>query len=277
LRDEHRIVLHPGRVVAARVKRELSRHGLKRHVLEMHEFPCEAPGNEDLPWAGALKALDAAVPALSGGRSYASVILSNHFMRYALVPWSDALSDAKEEIAYAQHSFSELYGRDGGEWELRISRGRGCMPQMASAVDRRLLGSLRESLERAGIGLKSIQPHLMQAYNACHAALRGRSAWLALVEDGNLCLALLQKGHWSWVRSMRIGSHWLEELPRLLEREAFNADVEAGTDEVLLWAPEHDDVLAVTCGRWKIRQLQPALMPSLEAGIAGRFAPYMSE
>ncbi len=277
LRDEQRIVLHPGRIVAARVKRELSRRGLKRHVVEMHEFPCEPPASEDLPWAGALRALEAAVPALSGGRSYASVILSNHFMRYALVPWSNAVSDAKEEIAYAQHSFSELYGRDSGEWELRISRGQGCMPQMASAVDGRLLGSLREVLERGGFDLKSIRPHLMQAYNACHAVLRDRSAWLALVEDGSLCLALLQKGRWSWVRSMRVGSCWHEELPRLLEREAFNADIETGTDEVLLWAPEHDGELAVASGRWKIRKLQPALMPSLDASIGGRFALYMSE
>jgi hypothetical protein len=276
LRDEHRIVLHPDRVVLARMKRELSRHGLKRHVQAIHELPC-VPAGDDLPWSGALRVLEAALPEFSGRKSYATVVLSNQFIRYALIPWSDALIDAKEEMAYARHSFSEMYGQDSGTWELRVSPGRGCTAQMASAVDARLLGSLRESLGRFAVNLKSIQPHLMLACNACHASLRGRSAWLAVLEHGNLCLALLQKGRWSWVRSMRIGSHWHEELPRLLEREAFNANVDSDINDVLLWAPEHEEAPLVLGGRWKIQNLQPRWMPALGTEAASRFAMYMSE
>ena len=276
LRDEHRIVLHPHRVVLARVKREFSRHGLKRHVQAIHELPCAPVTGEDLPWTSALKVLEAAMPEFCGGKSHASVVLSNHFMRYALVPWSDALNDATEERAYAQHSFSELYGRDSSEWELRISPGRGCMSQIASAVDARLLGSLRELSGRLGVNLKSIQPHLMLAYNTCRTSLRDRSAWLAVVEHGNLCLALLQKGRWSWVRSMRTGN-WQEELPLFLDRESLNADIESHIGDVFLWAPEHEGEPAVSSGRWKIQNLRPALMPSLNPQISGRFAMYTSE
>ncbi len=277
LRDEHRIVLHPNRVVMARVKRELARHGLKRHVQAIHELPCATAKDDELPWSSALRVLEAAMPEFCGGKSHASVVLSNHFMRYVLVPWSDALKDAKEEMAYAQHSFSELYGRDCSEWELRISPGQGCMSQMASAVDTRLLKSLRELSGRLGVNLRSIQPHLMLAYNACRTSLRDRSAWLALVEHGNLCLALLHKGRWSWVRSMRTGEHWQEELPLFLDRESLNADMETHVNEVFLWAPEHEDEPAVSSGRWKIHNLQPELMPSLSPEISGRFAMYMSE
>lgn len=277
LRDEHRIVLHPNRVVLARVKREISRHGLKRHVQAIHELPCAPVTGEELPWTGALRVLEAAMPEFCGGKAYASVVLSNHFMRYALVPWSNALNDAREERAYAQHSFSQLYGRDSHEWELRISPGKGCVPQMASAVDTRLLSALRQLLERLGVNLKSIQPHLMLAYNACRTSLRDRSAWLALVENGNLCLALLQKGRWSWVRSMRTGNCWQEELPRFLDRESLNADIESHIDDVFLWAPEHEGEPPVCGGHWKIQNLQPALMPSLYPELSGRFAMYMSE
>ena len=49
LRDEHRIVLRPDRVVLARMKRELSRHGLKRHVQAIHELPCVPATGDDLP------------------------------------------------------------------------------------------------------------------------------------------------------------------------------------------------------------------------------------
>ncbi len=276
LRDEHRIVLRPDGVVLARMKRELSRHGMKRHVQALHELPCTPATGEDLPWSGALRALEAALPEFSDGKSYATVVLSNHFMRYALIPWTDALSDEREEMAYARHSFSEMYGRDSGEWELRISSRWGSAPQMASAVDTRLLESLRELTDRLDVDLRSIQPHLMLAFNACRKSLRDRSAWLALIEHGNLCLALLQRGHWTWVRTMRIGELWQEELPRLLERETFNAGMETSVSDVLLWAPEHEETTFAS-GQWKIRHMRPPRLPSLGPEIGSRFTMYMSE
>ncbi len=277
LRDEQRIVLRPDRVVLAQMKREWTRHGLKRHVHSMQELPCLPTNGDGLPWSGALGVLESALPTISGRRSHATVVLSNHFMRYALIPWSDSLFDAREIKAYAQHSFSEVYGRDSNIWELSINSGKSGVLQMASAVDTRLLDSLRELFGRAGVNLKSIQPHLMLAYNACKASLRGRSAWLALIEHGNLCLALLQEGRWTWVRSMRIGIQWQEELPLFLEREAINACAETGINDVLLWTPEHEAASFVSGGRWNVQHMQPSLVPSLSPELGNRFSMYMSE
>jgi hypothetical protein len=277
LRDECRIVLRPDCVVLAQLRRELTRLGLKRHVQARLVVPCDPPDDEKKPWGGALKALEAALPGFAGDKSYATVILSNHFMRYTLVPWSDVLNDETEEIAYAQHSFNEMYGRDAGEWELRISSGSYGMPQLASAVDARLPGDLRDMFGRQKVGLRSIRPHLMVAYNACHAALQGQSAWLALVEQGNLCLAWLQKGEWSWIRSMRIGAHWHKELPFLLNREALVADIEGCTNDVFLWAPDCQDAQIASDVRWRVRHMQPVCMPSIGPALDSRFAMYMSE
>jgi hypothetical protein len=276
LRDECRIVLRPDCVVLARLRRELAHLGLKRHMLAKQVVPCNVPGDEKTPWGGALKALEAVMPGFADSKSYATVVLSNHFMRYALVPWSDALDDETEEVAYARHSFNEMYGSDASNWELRISQGKAGIPQLACAVDARLPESLRDLFGRVGIGLKSIQPHLMVAYNACHASLHDKSAWLALVEEGNLCLALLQKGKWSWVRSMRIGPHWHKELPFLLNREALVSDIESSTNEVFLWAPDCRDVSIASGGRWQIQPVQPARMPSIEPVLDSRFSMYMS-
>jgi hypothetical protein len=277
LRDEQRVVLRPDRVIVAQMKREWTRHGLKRHVHSMQELPCLLESGEGLPWSAALNVLESVLSELSGGKSHATVVLSNHFMRYALIPWNDSLFDAKEIKAYAQHSFREMYGRDANIWELSISSGKSGMLHMAGAVDTRLLDSLRELFGRAGVNLKSIQPHLMLAYNACKASLRGRSAWLALLEHGNLCLALLQEGRWTWVRSMRIGTEWRDELPLLLEREAFNACLGADINDVLLWTPEHETAPFVSGGRWNVQPMQPSFIPSLSPELESRFAMYMSE
>jgi hypothetical protein len=273
--DELRVVLHPEHVVLARLKRELTHRGVKRCVQSVSDIACEPAADAALPWEPALKALASGLAAQSAAHANVTVILSNHFMRYALVPWSDALSDESEERVFAQHTFDELYGRDENRWDLRISSGRSGMPQLASAVDERLTTALRGVLAQPGCRLRSIQPHLMLAYNACYPELRGKSAWLAVVEQGSLCLALLQQGLWSWVRMMRIDGG--QELPLLLNREAHLASCESGVDEVLLWTPEQAEATDTAEGRWKFRQLQPLFLPSCSADVDDRFAMYLSE
>lgn len=273
--DELRVVLHPEHVVLARLKRELTRRGLKRCVRAVHDMPCEAPADGALPWEPALKALEAGLAGQAAEHAQVTVILSNHFMRYALVPWSDALSDENEEQVFAQHTFDELYGREETRWELRISSGRSGMPQVASAVDARLTAALRGLLARPGYRLRSIQPHLMLAYNACYPELRGKSAWLAVVEQGSLCLALLQQGLWTWIRMMRIDGG--QELPLLLNREAHLANCESGVDEVLLWTPGQGVAPGAGEGRWQFRQLQPLFLPTCGADVDDRYAMYLSE
>jgi len=276
-RDEFRIVLRPRQVAVAQLRRVLTRQGLRRHMLATWIVPCKTPAADKTPWSGALAALDAVLPEIAERRACATVILSNHFTRYAMVPWSDELSNETEELSYARHTFSEIYGRDEGDWELRISPGKSGKPQLASAVDAGLLASLREMFGRRQVSLSSVRPHLMVACNACQAMLRTRSAWLALVEQGSLCLALLQDGQLSWVRTMRTGDQWHKELPFLLNREALVANIEVSTDEVLLWAPDLQRVPVVAGGRWEIRHLQPAQMPSVAHEVDGRFAMYMSD
>ena len=276
LRDEYRIVLRPDCEVLAQLKRELVPRGLRYCIHATRVVPCSPPTDKKLPWGGALKALETVLPEFAERKSHATVILSNHFMRYALVPWSDVLNDEAEEIAYARYSFNQMYGSDANEWELRISPGEAGMPQLASAVNASLADTLREICGRCEISLRSIQPHLMQAYNACHASLHGQSAWLALVEHGNLCLAWLHKGQWAWIRTMRIGPHWDKALPFLLSRAALVANIETSTNDVFVWAPDCRHAPTISDGRWQIRYMQPARMPNVGSALDSRFAMYMS-
>lgn len=276
-RDECRIVLHPQQLVLGQLQRGLTRRGLSSRVLARRFVPCRAPAPGQPPWSGALKALEEVMPEIAEQRAHATVILSNHFMRYAMVPWSDALNDEAEDISWARHTFGEMYGREAGDWELRVSPGRPGDAQLASAVDARLAGALRELFGRHQVGLGSIRPHLMHACNACRGLLQQRSSWMALVEQGNLCLALLQKGRLAWVRSMRTGRHWHKELPFLLNREELVANIQVPSGDVLLWAPEQMHAPTLAGGRWKLRALQPPRMPSMGPQLDNRFALYMSD
>ena len=239
------IVIYPEQLVLLNVTGNRTLRGLKRHVHARTRIPCEAAGDDDMPWSGAIRTLATSLPRLARRNMKVTVILSNQFMHYVLVPWCDKLSGKNEEMVYARHCFGEVYGDAADAWELRLSPDRAGVPALASAVDKKLLDELRGLLVHAGVDIKSIQPHLMAAHNIFHASLHGRSAWLALLEPGNLCLVMLHKGQWTWIRKMRIGEAWHEELPMILEREECLAGTEAAVNEVLLWTPHlHDgDVL----------------------------------
>lgn len=272
-RDEHRIVLYQDQVVLVSIRRELTRHGMSRQVLGKEIFSCNAAAG-DMPWDDALRTLETALLSGEHRKSHATAVISNQFMRYALIPRNEALSDDREEMIFARHSFKEMYGDDVDSWELRISHHSTGMMQMACAMDARLLGALRALFGRLKISLQSIQPHLMMAYNSCHTVLHDRSAWLVLAERGNLCFALLQDGQWSWVRTVRGGENWHEDLPVFLEREAFLANTGIATSDVFVWAPGHQDEPLPSGSPWQFQHLQPQPIPGLASECDKQFAMY---
>lgn len=273
-------VIYPDHLVLLNAASKLTTRGIKRHIHAQATIPCEPASDAGEPWSGALKTMETALPLFAPRHAKVTVILSNHFVHYMLVPWCDKLNSEKEELAHARHCMAEVYGEAAAGWEVRLSPDKAGAPAMASAVDKRLLEELRGLLGRAEVSIKSIQPHLMTAHNTCHASLKGRSAWLALLEPGNLCLAMLEKGQWSWMRKMRIGKDWQEELLAILEREECVAGADAAANDVLLWAPHLQEsnvpgwrqILADK--KWQFQHLQasPKYGFGMDDGLAGMAA-----
>lgn len=263
------IVLCPDQVALLHLRRKLTLRGMERELLGSETLHAENGG--DTPWGGALDALGAALPRFAGHNAQANVILSNHFVHYVLVPWCENL-DNEEEQAYAVHCFKEVYGDAVDGWEIRISPNSAGLPALASAVDGALLGRLRGLLEEQGLVVKSIQPHLMLAFNSCRTRLHGCNAWFAMLEPGSLCLGALRDGQFVWMRKMRIGQAWQDELPMLLEREAYLADVGLDTNEVLLWAPQLEGEEIREAGLWNIRQLNPGSMYGHALQTSGQYS-----
>jgi hypothetical protein len=205
-------------------------------VLESRVEPCD-PGFGPQPWDGAVSALKVCDPALR-----ATAVLSNHFVRYALVPWSDALDGHDEEEAYVRHHFAKIHGEPAASWALRWTESGKA--RLASAIDRALLDALRQALPR----LASVQPYLMAAVNRCRNAIPKSGAWLALVEGERACIALHAGGDWRSVQNAR--GAWLD----LLERERHRA---AGKvpDLALVAGARMDAEVA----GWRFRELEGGL------------------
>lgn len=264
-RNELRVVLCPDRVALQRADSRLTPRGyvVQNKAREVVECATDAEAGDN--WSAALRTLEEALPRVAAVGMQAQVILSNHFVHYMVVPWMDKLSDA-EELVFARHCFSDVYGAAADSWSVRASLGKRGAPTLASAVPTKLLEELRGAFEKVAVRVHSIQPHLMAACNSCKAGLEGRSAWIALLERNSMCLAMVHQGQLTWVRQLRIAD-WHAELPAILEREAYLAD-SADTDEVLLWAPHLDGAQVPPMGRWRIEHLIPA-DGHFDAGLQG--------
>jgi hypothetical protein len=176
-----------------------------------------AVGERKIPCEDPLQAL----PTLELPRAQVSVILSNAFVRYALVPWSDALSGEAEEAAYVRHHFLRVHGERAKGWTFRASPAPAGQARLCSAIDTALLEGLKKSLKK----LVSVQPALMAVFNRSRGEIPAAGAWLALVESDRACVGLHTKGNWQAVSNGKMSSRgdWLPILE--LERHRLAGEV----------------------------------------------------
>jgi len=192
------------------------------------------------PWHGALAALRA---VQWKERARITAVLSNHFVRYALVPWNKALADPAEEEAYVRHHFARIHGERAKSWTLRWSAEAADAPRLASAVDAALVSELKNCFTGKA-RLVSIQPYLMAAANRAQRAVPASGAWLVFAERERACVALHAGGRWRSVQNAK--GPWLATL----EREWHRAEASAPRLALLVGARPVGDAPG-----WTFREL----------------------
>lgn len=176
-------------------------------VLRGQSVACDAAYGLE-PWHGALERLK----SVDLGKCRVTLELSNHLVRYALVPWSDALATPAEEQAYVRHHFAKIHGERTKGWTVRATEAARGEPRLASAVDGALIEALKKSFEGKRAKLVSIQPALMRCYNSARKALPKDGAWLVIAEPERACIALHGGRHWRAVQNAK--GAWRPALER---------------------------------------------------------------
>jgi hypothetical protein len=205
-------------------------------------YPCDAAFGAE-PWHGALEAMK----SIAWPRARVTVVLSNHFVRYALVPWSAALTTPAEEEAFLRHHFAKIHGERAKGWLYRASEGRRGEPRLASAVDAELVAAIRALFPKGGSArLVSVQPALMHVFNGARAAVaQPGGAWLVIAESDRACVALHADGAFRAVQNAK------GEWRTLLERERYRAPHEGTLPDLVLLT----GAAAPADGDWKFREL----------------------
>ena len=217
-RNRVRIGLCPDRLIVAGFRRNLRQIEARKDIV-----PARGEGEVDsgelARWYAAVETLPVALAQCDAQKLEVTVILSNHFVRYALLPWNADLKTEEEWQSLACHRLACVYGPAAEGWVLQQSRTAPEGARVVCAADRPLIDALSERIGAAGGTLVSVQPYLMSAFNRVRARIGKEDCWLVLEERGRLTLALFHDGAWQAIRSRRGDANWAAELPEILERE----------------------------------------------------------
>ena len=224
--------LSPDRLLIGFAPGELSlvrlRGRWRPKVVEKRSVVASDPAGGAEPWRGAVAALKPALAAAASQALDATVVLSSHLVRYALIPWSDSLRSEKEEQAYCRHHFARIFGERAKGWVPRASEApKGGGPRLASAIDAGLVDGLRECFsEKRNARLVSVQPYLMAAFNRWRTSIPESGAWLLLLEPDRASLALYSEQSWRAVQSAKGRFGAPEDWAALLQRERHRVEGE---------------------------------------------------
>jgi hypothetical protein len=244
-RDRLRIGLTPDRVLLAAYRR-----GLRPRLVKTEAVALPAP-EADL-WRAAVAALPGLIAGAALRRPQVTVVLSNAFVRYAVLPANAALKNEAAWSALARHRFSSVHGRAAEGWVIRLSRASFHGARVAAAVDKALMEALEARIGESGATFASAQPYLMAAFNRVCRAIGRESCWLVVEEPGRLTLAFMREGSWHAVRNRRADASWQETLPEMLERESAVLGLDETCTQAVLFS---QDAFDATPGGWRVRDL----------------------
>jgi len=215
-------------------------------------------------WQTAVDALREVAAELKDVKADVTVVLSNHFVRYALIPPGEGLDQGEEELAYARYCFGRIHGARSKSWEVRMTGRADGSERLASAIDAALLEAVQDCFParakpHAKLRLASVQPYLMSAFNQWRSVMRGETAWFLLVEPQRFCLALLENGRWTAVRNSKAELDAPAQWAELLEREQHVVDCAEPPAHAYVHAP-HAGRASPDPEGWSFRSLTlPAL------------------
>jgi hypothetical protein len=236
----------------------LSRRALLRRAAQLpHRAPVEAEeggwaGTE--PWRPALAALDDILRRSGASRGALRVVLSDHFVRYALVPWSEELVADRERLAFARLTMRDIYGPDAEDWALCLDQQPAGQASLAAAIDAGLLGALKDVARKHGLRLRAVEPAFSARVQYHRRALKQASFCLVSLEAGRMTLGFRGPQGWEAVRRRRVAGAMGDELSNALRQEVAASGTSAnGT--LYLAGEELADMPPLSLPGWKVVRL----------------------
>jgi hypothetical protein len=235
------------------------RRGLRPAVAHSAAYGAEVPGSG---WAPALDVLRHALAEPRWQGAAVEVRISSHFVRFGLLPWSATLATDDERLAHARLEFETVHGARARAWSMRIDDAAPGGHAPVAAIDEALLQGLTEACRQAGSRLVSVAPRFAAAFNRQRARLAGARAGFVLLEPGRLTLALLARGAWARLSSVRTAASAGEALAAELQQALALGEVDGPGHLVVAAVGSANEQLPASVADWEVTRAQEPMLPA---------------
>lgn len=189
-------------VAPSQVGLALRRRGWRSAPAQRHQAPLAAP-------ADAVPALGRLASGAQATKAPTCIVVSNCFVRTALLPHGQVLRGAAERQLAAREMLRSTHGDAVDAWTVAVD-AQGAASTLAAALDSDWLAALLAT----GLQAVSVRPLLALAAAQAWPHLAGREAWLLVTEpDGAMLARIDAQGAWQSLRSADMGgvslAQWL--------------------------------------------------------------------
>ena len=256
--DELWIVIQPHEILLQRVSRRLSARS-KPQVFSTKRIECAhkllEKNTDETDWAILARYLRQELNEPMCQSALPRRVLSNHFVRYAVIPWNNELSTQDERLAYTKHSFAQAFGERVKDWDLRISQSSYGQSAIASAVDFRLLTKIHAIFDELNMPLQAVLPQLMLIINHVFDEIEKKDLiqkvqqtdafWIVMIQHQRLCLALYDQSGWRLVKNMVAEQDVMRQVKTIMHREIVNGNLKKELPVLVYWPEFNHNINAL--------------------------------
>ena len=216
-RKQLHVVIYPDRVIL----RGLGK-GIRRTVVLQKKLPCQ-PKPDAPNWQSALSTFEYWLASSEMKEADVTIILSNHFVRYSLIPNSTEVNSHDEAQTLAKILFEDIYGLVAKKWEFAIEDGVNGESRLIAAIDSDFLIKIVEIIKICSMRLSTITPYFVSAFNRFNRQIPNCSCFFALVEHDLMMLATFNKSTLTSIRRFALNSVHDPQFSTVLLREVLTS------------------------------------------------------
>lgn len=129
-------------------------------------------------------------------------VISNHFVRYGVLPWQAGITARQDWLALAQHDFRKRFGAVADQWQVRVSLNGYGKSVVTSAIDQAFLDDLQTLAQTQQWQIVSIEPVLSSVLQARHNSQKrtqenvAQNTWLIIAEPERVLLCETNQQEW---------------------------------------------------------------------------------
>lgn len=202
--DRLNLFVHPQRVVVERKS--------WRRPVDRHSYTVPPATEQEAAWQPVLAIAAQHLPSLNGARL--NIVIANPFVRYALLPWSEAVLGDKARLGLARALLKSSLGTQVADYEVALDRASFGCNGLAAAIHRGLLDGLRQVAKAKRLHLGELQPQLTKELAITPPLNDG---CLAFAGNGWLTLLGKHKDNYCLLRN-----HRTDDEPTRVQNELLN-------------------------------------------------------